>query len=915
MSSTKGLSAKQVRAAFLDFFAKRGHEVVRSCPLVPANDPTLLFTNAGMVQFKDVFTGLETRPYKRAASSQKCLRAGGKHNDLENVGFTARHHTFFEMLGNFSFGDYFKADAIQFAYDLLVKELGLDAGRLMYTVFGGDAKLPGIAADDEARALWRKVAGVGDDRVLGLGMKDNFWQMGDTGPMGPCSEIHYHQGDHLPCPEPTCKGVACECDRWLEIWNLVFMQYERKVKDGPLGKLPAPSVDTGAGLERVAAVIQGQALGRAISNYETDLFTPLIAAAAALVPGGVKADDPVRSASLRVIADHARASSFLIADGVFPDKTGREYVLRRIFRRAVRHGKKLGIEEPFMHKICGVVVDEMGADYPELAQRRKVIEQITLEEEARFRKTLDRGLGLLEDEFARMSSAGEEIVPGEKVFQLYDTYGFPADLTAVIAAERGLGIDQPGFDEAMSAAQARSEFKGQDEAVESIYKELAQELGPTEFVGYELGAGAGPDAVASRGTRGGGTVKALVVDGKRTREARAGGQPVSVAVIVDRTPFYGASGGQIGDTGVISTRDAKVVVDDTLKPTGDLIVHVGRLVSGALAAGDAVELHVDAERREAIRANHSATHLLHLALKQVLGEHAAQKGSLVAPDRLRFDYSHFAPLTDDEKRRIEDLVNAEIRRNQDSQTDVLAIDDAKQRGAVSMFGEKYGDRVRVVRIGGESLEFCGGTHVRRSGDIGLFKIVSESGIAQGVRRIEAVTGAGALDYLRRLEGDLARAAGALKRSPGEVPAAVDKLVAELRAREKEVAELKTKVATGGARDLLADVQDVKGVKVLATRTEIADPKALREMGDKLRERIGSGVVVVAGVGDGRVSLLAIVTKDLTDRFHAGKIVGAAAEVVGGKGGGRPDLAQAGGTDPSRVDEALRKVVEVVRSVV
>jgi alanyl-tRNA synthetase len=910
MSSKQVLSGKQVRAAFLDFFAKREHEVVRSSPLVPANDPTLLFTNAGMVQFKDVFTGVESRPYKRAASSQKCVRAGGKHNDLENVGFTARHHTFFEMLGNFSFGDYFKADAIRFAYDLLVKDLGLDPSRLMYTVFGGnDPKLPGVGADDEARELWKQVAGVGDDRVLGLGAKDNFWQMGDTGPMGPCSEIHYHQGDHLPCPEPVCKGVACECDRWLEIWNLVFMQYERKVKDGPLGKLPAPSVDTGAGLERVTAVIQGK-----LSNYETDLFTPLIAAAAALVPGGVRDGDEAATASLRVIADHARASAFLIADGVFPDKTGREYVLRRIFRRAVRHGQKLGIEDTFMHKICGVVIDEMGGDYPELVQRRKLIEQIALEEEHRFRKTLDRGLGLLEDEFARMDKAGEKVVPGDKVFQLYDTYGFPADLTGVIAAERGFGIDQPGFDAAMAAAQARSEFKTSDEAVDTIYKELAQELGPTEFVGYEFAsAGAGEEAVATRGTQASGTVKALLVGGKRVTSASASGEPV--AVITDRTPFYGASGGQIGDTGTITRGDARVTVEDTLKPTGDLIVHVGKLVSGSIAVGDTLELAVDAQRREAIRANHSATHLLHLALKQVLGEHAAQKGSLVAPDRLRFDYSHFSPLTDDEKRRIEDLVNDEIRRNQDSRTDVLGIEDAKKRGAVSMFGEKYGDRVRVVKIGGESLELCGGTHVRRAGDIGLFKIISESGIAQGVRRIEAVTGAGALDYLRKLENDLVRAASALKRGPNEVPAAVDKLVAELRAREKEVADLKTKVASGGARDLLADVQDIGGVKVLATKTEIADPKSLREVGDKLRERIGSGVVVVAGVGDGKVSILAIVTKDLTDRFHAGKIVGAVAEVVGGKGGGRPDMAQAGGTDPSRIDEALRKVGEVVRNVV
>jgi alanyl-tRNA synthetase len=882
------MSSKIVRQRFLGFFGQRGHEVVKSSSLVPENDPTLLFTNAGMVQFKDVFTGRETRPYRRATSSQKCVRAGGKHNDLENVGFTHRHHTFFEMLGNFSFGDYFKADAIAFAYELITRDLGIDPRRLMYTVYGGDAAMPGVSADDEARALWRSVAGVGDDRIVGLGFKDNFWQMGDTGPMGPCSEIHYHQGDDYPCSEAVCRGPACDCDRWLEIWNLVFMQYERKEKDGPLGKLPAPSVDTGAGLERMTAVVENKR-----SNYETDLFTPYLELAGELARRELGRDER-DDASMRIIADHARTSAFLIADGVFPDKTGREYVLRRIFRRAVRHGKRLGIAEPFMHLVCGRVVDEMGDVYPELVDRRKLIEQIAFEEEVRFRRTLDRGLVLLEEEFDRMAMRGENVVPGPRVFQLYDTFGFPADLTAVIAAERGFGVDTAGFDAEMKAAQERSEFKGEGEAVADHLKALAQRLGPTPFLGYDTTEARGRITTIVRGND----------------EVAAAGEGDEVSVVTDRTPFYGGAGGQIGDTGTIVGPRGKIDVDDTVKPAGDVIVHRGKVV-GSIAVGDEVDLTVDAERRDRTRANHSATHLLHLALKRVLGEHATQKGSLVAPDRLRFDYSHFAPLSERERTEIEDQVNAEIRRNRDTVTEVLPIDEAKGRGAVHMFGEKYGDKVRVVKIGGESLEFCGGTHVRRAGDIGLFKIIGDSALAQGVRRIEAVTGAGALAYLRRLEDDLGKAASLLKRGAHEVPTAVDRLLADLKAKDKEVAELRRKLASGGARDVMSEVREVDGVKVLATRTDVADPKALREVGDNLRDKLGSGVVVLFGVGDDKVSVLAMVTKDLVGRFHAGKIVGALAELVGGRGGGRPDMAQAGGSDPSKVDQALARVYDMV----
>ena len=885
------MKAAQVRSTFLEFFASRGHQVVASSSLVPANDPTLLFTNAGMNQFKDVFTGAETRAYRRAASSQKCVRAGGKHNDLDEVGKTPRHHTFFEMLGNFSFGDYFKEDAIAWAWELLTRVYGIDASRMVVTVFGGDQTM-GLGPDDEARAIWKRVTGFGDDRIIGLGVKDNFWMMGDTGPMGPCSEIHFHwdANGRWPTTDPASwKG-------WLEIWNLVFMQFERKVAGGPLDPLPAPSIDTGAGLERVTSVLQGVR-----SNYDTDLFQGIIAEAAQIAGityGAGEASDT----SLRVIADHARASAFLIADGVFPDKDGREYVLRRIFRRAVRHGKMLGIGEPFMHRVCGHVVEEMGAHFPELRERHKVIAEVTLEEEKRFRATLDRGLDLLEGEFARMERAQAKTVPGRAVFTLYDTYGFPVDLTEIIAEERGYGVDKDGFKAELEAARERSRFDGSDqEHVAAIYKQLASELGATTFTGYE-----------GRGTAGVGTLRAIVVDGQRVAEAKAGQK---VALICDETPFYAESGGQIGDSGEVTTeRGGKVRVDDTKKPHGDVSVLLGEVVAGTIAAGERVEFTVDDERRDMIRANHSATHLLHLALKRVLGGHVAQKGSLVAPDRLRFDFAHFSPMTEAQKREVEDQVNAEIRKNADSVVEVLPLEEARQRGAVAMFGEKYGDKVRVVRIGSESLEFCGGTHVRRAGDIGLFKILSESGVAQGVRRIEAVTGAGALAYLRRLEEELGRTGERLKAGPFDVAARVDKLLAEQRALEKEIEKLKGRLASGGGgRDLLADTAVVKGIKVLATTIDVDDAKVLRDTGDQLRDKLGSGVVVLAGVAaPDKVNLIAMVTKDLVGKVHAGKLLGAAAEVLGGRGGGKPDMAQGGGKDAAKVPQALaaaRKWVE------
>jgi alanyl-tRNA synthetase len=886
------MKAAQVRSTFLDFFAERGHERVHSSSLVPENDPTLLFTNAGMVQFKDVFTGHQTRAIRRATTSQKCVRAGGKHNDLDQVGKTPRHHTFFEMLGNFSFGDYFKQDAIAWAWELLTQVYGIDRDRLVVTVFAGDTDM-GVGADDEARRIWREVTGLADERIIGLGRSENFWMMGETGPMGPCSEIHYFMPGK-PGAWPTRAGGDAAWNGWLEIWNLVFMQYERREAGGPLHKLPAPSIDTGAGLERVSSVLQ-----RVGSNYDTDLFRPLLETAAELARKRY-GEDAEADVSMRVIADHARATAFLVADGVFPDKTDKEYVLRRIFRRAVRHGKLLGIEEPFMHRVCARVIEEMKGAYPELAERATVIQEVTLEEERRFRATLDRGLTLLEEEFGRMRKAGQKMVPGEKVFQLYDTYGFPGDLTEIIAGEHGFGVDHAGFEAELERARERSKAvhatgPGSDE----LWKGLANELGATKFLGYD-------------GVRGAGQVMAIVAGGARATSAAAG---TEVAFVTNQTPFYAESGGQIGDSGEARTAGgARVLVRDTQKPAGDTYVHFGQVVEGTLRAGDEVTLEVDDERRSRIRANHSATHLLHLALKRYLGAHVAQKGSLVSPDRLRFDFAHFSAMTGEQTRQVEDWVNAEIRRNEGSLTEVLPMAEARARGAVAMFGEKYGDTVRVVRIGGESLEFCGGTHVHRAGDIGLFKIVSEASVAQGVRRVEAVTGAGALAYLRRVEGELGEVSTRLKVAPLEVATRVEKLQDELRSLEREVGALKAKLAAGGARDLLSEVQDVGGIRLLAVSTEVDDMKALRDTGDALRERLGSGVLLLAGVGSDKLSLLAMVSRDLTDRVHAGKLLQAVAEAIGGRGGGRPDMAQGGGKDPAQAATALARARQFVAEI-
>ena len=872
-----------VRRTFLDYFVKQGHKEVASSSLVPHNDPTLLFANAGMNQFKDYFTRKAKPTFSRATTSQKCVRAGGKQNDLENVGRTARHHTFFEMLGNFSFGDYFKPDAIAFGYELLTKVYGIDPKRLVYTVH---------ESDDEARVLWKKVAGVGDDRVISLGDKDNFWAMGETGPCGPCSELHYHQGDDIPCAEVaagrSCLGPACDCDRWVEIWNLVFMQFEQ-VGPGDRRPLPKPSIDTGMGLERLCAVLQNVR-----SNYETDLLRPLVDYASKLTG---KPFDPKdysgASASLRTIADHTRATAFLIADGVFPDNTGREYVLRRIMRRGIYHGWLLGVKQPFLHEIAGEVIAKMGGVYPELIERASLIKKTSLDEETRFRETLDRGVRILTD---AMGDARSDTVSGKLAFLLYGTYGFPVDLTRVIAQEHGWSVDEDGFQRELEEERKRSQFQTSGEvAVEGVFQAIADRVGATKFLGYEATAGKAK-------------IVALIADGKEAEVV--GPMSKNVAVVTAETPFYGEQGGQIGDTGTLASASAKMSVRDTKRPVSTLWVHLGEVESGELRVGDTVDLTVDADRRNDIRRNHSATHLLHWALRHVLGTHVTQKGSLVAPDRLRFDFSHSAPLTDEEKQRVEDLVNERVRRNAATDTAALAIAEAKQAGAIAFFGEKYGDTVRVVTMG-ESKEFCGGTHVARTGDIAFFLITEEAGVAQGVRRIEAVTGAGALGFVRRLEGELGETGKLLRSGSFEVAARVAKLQAEQREQQKEIENLRRKLASGGGRDLASEVRDVGGVRVLATRVDGADAKALREVADQQRDKLRSGVIVLAGVEGDKIALVSMVTSDLVGKFNAGKIVGEVARQLGGKGGGRADMAQGGGAHPEKLDAALARVYELV----
>jgi len=859
---TKPKTSNDLRRAFLEFFHERGHEIVPSSPLVPGNDPTLLFTNAGMVQFKDVFLGEDTRKYNRAVSSQRCVRAGGKHNDLENVGYTARHHTFFEMLGNFSFGDYFKEEGIKLAWEFLTVTLGLPAEKLWVTVF---------EEDDDAADIWLKTMKVDPDRFSRLGAKDNFWAMGDTGPCGPCSEIFYDHGADVAGGPP---GSADEDgDRYVEIWNLVFMQFDRSA-DGEMVALPKPSVDTGMGLERVAAVMQG-----VHSNYEIDLFANLIDATTKIM--AIENDS---SSSLNVIVDHIRACAFLIVDGVLPGNEGRGYVLRRIIRRAIRHGKKLGVDEFFFHKLVAPLCTEMGDAYPELVKAKAHVEKVLDKEEHRFAETLDQGMEILESAISTLE--GKEI-PGDVVFKLYDTYGFPLDLTADIARERGLTVDSKGFDEQMSQQRdrARAASKFGIDGDSGIKTDLE-----SRFSGYER---------LEESSK----VAALFKDGKEVTSLDEGDEG---GVILESTPFYAESGGQIGDTGALDAISGLFQVADTQK-SGKANVHVGTVKVGTIKRGDPIAAKVDGERRLAIVLNHSATHLMHAALRQVLGDHVAQKGSLVAPDRLRFDFSHYEAVSADELQQIEDIVNEQIRGNKAADTNLMQYDDAVASGAIALFGEKYDDEVRVLRLGDSSVELCGGTHVASTGDIGVFKITSEGGVASGIRRIEAVTGKSALAWIDTNQQALDSVALLLKSPRDQAATKVEQLLRKNKELERELVSARKKLATGGSVDLSDNITEVAGIKILAMRMNGADARTLRDAVDQFKDNLQSAVVVLGSVENGKVLLAAGVTKNNTDRIRAGDVIKPVAEQVGGKGGGRPDFAQAGGSDPDSLDAALASV--------
>ena len=880
----------QIRKSFLDYFGGNGHEVVASSPLVPRNDPTLMFTNAGMVQFKNVFTGLETRNYSRAATSQKCVRAGGKHNDLDNVGYTARHHTFFEMLGNFSFGDYFKEDAITLAWNLLTREFGLPADKLMVTVYH---------TDDQAFDLWKRIAGLPDQKIVRIPTSDNFWAMGDTGPCGPCSEIFYDHGDHIPGGPPGSPDE--DGDRFIEIWNLVFMQFEQVTTDERI-ELPKPSIDTGMGLERIAAVMQG-----VHDNYDIDLFRHLIAASVELT--GVKAEGENR-ASHRVIADHLRASAFLIADGVLPSNEGRGYVLRRIMRRAMRHGSLLGAKEPLVYKLVPALVAEMGEAYPELGRAQSLISETLQLEETRFRKTLERGLGLLDEATAGMEAGSS--LDGETAFKLYDTFGFPLDLTQDALRRRGISVDTDAFGKAMERqkAEARASWAGSGEQADArIWFELKDRLGSTEFLGYDTEQAEG-------------VVQALVFDAREVPSATAGDE---VQIIVNQTPFYGESGGQQGDRGEIRFEGGSAEVTDTQKRGDGLFVHSARIVEGTLKAGMAVELEVDHSKRGGLRRHHSATHLVHEALREVLGTHVAQKGSLVAPDRLRFDFSHPKPMDQAELARVEAIANEIVRQSSPVETRLMGVDEAIELGAMALFGEKYGDEVRVVSMGkaveGDkagktySLELCGGTHVRNTGEIGLIRLIGESAVASGVRRIEALTGGDALDYLEEQEARVNEIADILKVPPQKAVERVSALVDERRKLERELAEMRKKLALGGggAGSQGDEAEEVGGVRFVGKVVEGIPGKELKGLADDAKSRVGSGVVTLVGVSeDGKASVVVGVTDDLTGKFSAVDLVRAASEAVGGKGGGgRPDMAQAGGPDGANATAALDAVRAVL----
>jgi alanyl-tRNA synthetase len=875
-------TGNEVRRQFLDYFKKHGHQIVRSSSLVPQDDPTLLFVNAGMVQFKRVFLGEEKRDYSRAVTSQKCVRAGGKHNDLENVGYTARHHTFFEMLGNFSFGDYFKEKAVEFGWDLLTNGYGFPEDKLWVSIY---------LDDDEAHDIWDKQIGVPAHKILRFDEKDNFWAMGDTGPCGPCSEIHFDRGAAYGCGKPDC-AVGCDCDRWLEIWNLVFMQFNRDAS-GEMTPLPKPSIDTGMGLERVVSVLQD-----APTNYDIDLMIPIMEKAEEL-SGKCRGDAFETDVAMKVIADHSRAAAFLIGDGVLPSNEGRGYVLRRIMRRAIRYGRNIGLTKPFLHDTASVVFDIMKPAYPELTEASAFITNVIQNEERRFTETLDHGLRLLTDTLENMKAKGETEVPGDVIFKLYDTFGFPVDIVQDVVRDKEMTLDMTGFDRNMEKQREQSRSVASFARISDAYKNLSATGFKPEFTGYRT---VEDDA----------RVTLMVKDGQEAREAAAGD---AVEVVTDKTPFYGESGGQVGDTGVIAGENGlEIRVEDTVKDPTGLTIHKGKVLAGTIKTTDPVTLKVDRKSRGATALNHTATHILHYALRKVLGDHVKQAGSLVAPDRFRFDFTHFSQPTTEELYRIERIVNERVRLNVPVEIAEMDAEEAFQSGATALFEEKYGDRVRVISLGDFSKELCGGTHTRATGDIGLFRIVGETSIAAGVRRIEALTGEKAYDYTQENDRILHAAAGKLREKPQALEERLDKLLTRQKSLEKEVDALKAKMATMTTADGGDDIKKtVGGVSVLIKKVNVDKPAALRDLADKFKQKVGSGVVVLGAEAGEKVLLIAVVTDDLTDRFHAGNIVKEVAAVVGGGGGGRPDMAQAGGARPEKLDEALEKAYSVVES--
>jgi alanyl-tRNA synthetase len=875
-------TGSEIRRAFLKFFEEHGHTLVPSSGLIPKDDPTLLFTNSGMVQFKNCFLGLEDRGYTRAASSQKSVRAGGKHNDLENVGFTARHHTFFEMLGNFSFGDYFKKESISWGWEFLTEKMGLPKEKLWITIY---------QEDDEAFEIWNKIMGVPADRIVRMGMDSNFWMMGETGPCGPCSEILYDQGPGVGCGRPEC-NVECDCDRHLELWNHVFTQFDRD-KDGHFHPLPKPNIDTGMGLERLAAVIQGVS-----SNYDSDLFTPIIRFVSK-ISGKAYGTSEDSDVSMRVIADHSRAVTFLIGDGCLPSNEGRGYVLRRILRRAARHGKLLGLDKPFLNEVVSVVVETMKDAYPDLSDKESFIRKVIVNEEQRFIETLDSGLKILSEEVAALKKSGQPIVPGEVVFKLYDTFGFPVDLTADIVKKDRLTLDMEGFEKAMEAQRekARESWKGSGEqAIADSYKKLAVRGVSTEFIGFH-GVTEATSCITA------------ILKKDETVDALAEGE--NAEIFVEETPFYGEKGGQVGDTGVIEGEGFRFEVWDTQWPLDNLITHIGKLKKGAIKVGDRASMKVDRAIRKATEAHHSGTHVLNAALKKTLGDHIKQSGSLVNPERLRFDFTHFSRIDEAEMDKIEIIANQIIRENAAVETRLLPREEAMKTGAAAVFDEKYGEVVRLVKMGDFSMELCGGTHVERTGDIGALKVISESSVAAGVRRIEAVTGEEALKYFKKVETELKKSAALLKANPLELSERIEKIQKHQKELEKEIDSLNSRLATKDLSDLFKKVKEIKGIRVLATVVDAADVKTLRDFGDKLRDKIQSGIILIGSKAGDNAMLLCLVTKDLTDKYHAGNIIKEIAPIVGGSGGGRPDMAQAGGPKPEKLKQALKKLQEII----